>query len=156
MGIDKDWLEEKVLMRKMDDSEIEMLKKLVDVAEFKTGDTIMEQGNNAGILYTLRSGTAKISCSNNGEEVRLAVIDETSLFGEMSFLTGEAASATVTAKTDCVVYSLTRAAYSELMQKNQDIVFALFTHLLVHAGNVIRKMNKEQLALQQYISGRRV
>jgi len=41
------------------------------------------------------------------------------------------------------------------MQKNQDLVFALFTHLLVHAAGVISHMNEEHLAFQQYIMGRR-
>ena len=156
MTIDIHWLEEKVLMRKLDDVEAQLLTDLVDISEYKAGDTIVEQGKPGGVLYVLYSGVADITCHSHGHDVRVATADETSLFGEMSFLTGEDSSASVVAQKDCVVYSLTRAAYSEMMQKNQDLVFALFTHILVHAATAIRHMNEEHLALQQYIMGRRV
>ena len=154
MAMDVKWLEEKVLLRKLDAAEVALLQDLVEVKEYAPGEKIMEQGKSSGVLYMLRSGVADITCSGNGADMRVATAREASLFGEMSFLTGEPASATVTAQKPCVVYSLTRSAYSELMQKNQDLVFALFTHLLVHAASVIRKMNEEHLAFQQYLMGR--
>jgi len=155
MAMDVKWLEEKVLLRKLDTAEIALLKELVKVTEYAPGEQIMEQGKPGGVLYMLYSGVADITCHGNGHDMRVATAREASLFGEMSFLTGSEASASVTAQKACVVYSLTRAAYSELMQKNQDLVFALFTHLLVHAAGVIRHMNEEHLAFQQYIMGRR-
>jgi CRP-like cAMP-binding protein len=156
MGIDLTWMEEKVLLRKLDQGEQQLVDNLIDVAEFKAGDTIVEQGSAGGVLYLLRSGEADITVNKNGDNVRVATAKEASMFGEMTFLTGDVASATVKAKKDCVVYKLTRSGYSELMQKNQDIVFALFAHILVHAASVIRHMNEEHLLLQQYIMGRRV
>jgi len=154
MAIDVNWLEEKVLLRKLDATEIELLQELVQVSKYEAGEQVMEQGKAGGVLYMLRSGVADITCNGNGNDMRVATARETSLFGEMSFLTGDPASASVTAQKPCVVYSLTRTAYSELMQKNQDLVFALFTHILVHAAGVIRHMNEEHLAFQQYIMGR--
>lgn len=157
MSVDVAWMEEKVLLRKLDREEQQLLDKLIDVAEFKAGEPIVEQGHAGGVLYLLRSGEADITVNAAGSgEVRVATAKEASMFGEMTFLTGDEASATVKAKKDCVVYKLTRLAYSELMQKNQDLVFALFAHILVHAASVIRHMNEEHMALQQYIMGRRV
>jgi len=156
MTVDIKWLEEKVLLRKLDTAEVTLLQKLLQVTEYAAGEKIMEQGQTGGVLYLLHSGVADITCQANGHEMRVATAREASLFGEMSFLTGEEASASVTAQKPSVVYSLTRTAYSELMQKSQDLVFALFTHLLVHAAGVIRHMNEEHLALQNYIMGRRV
>ncbi|MDQ6954352.1 MAG: cyclic nucleotide-binding domain-containing protein [Mariprofundaceae bacterium] len=156
MTLDTKWLEEKVLLRKLDSVEISLLQKLLQITEYAASEKIMLQGQAGGTLYLLRSGEANITCQGNDHEIRVATAHEASLFGEMSFLTGEEASASVTAQKTCIVYSLTRTAYSELMQKNQDLVFALFTHLLAHAASVIRHMNEEHLALQHYISGRRV
>ncbi|MDX8397379.1 MAG: cyclic nucleotide-binding domain-containing protein [Mariprofundaceae bacterium] len=156
MAIDTQWLEEKAIFRKLNSDESELLTQLVSVSKYVAGDTIVEQGKPGGVLYLMRSGVADIRCFTNGSDVRVAKAEEASLFGEMSFLTGDDASASVIAKENCVIYSLTRAAYSELMQKNQDLVFALFTHILVHTSTVIRHMNEEHMALQQYIMGRRV
>lgn len=156
MVMDVKWLEEKVLLCKLNTTEVALLKGLLKVTEYAPSEQIMEQGTSGGVLYILRSGVADITCNSNGHDMRVATAREASLFGEMSFLTGDKTSASVTAQKTCVVYSLTRAAYSELMQKNQDLVFALFTHLLVHAASVIRHMNEEHVAFQQYIMGRRV
>jgi len=156
MTIDSNWLEEKIFLRKLSTDEAALLENLMQTDTYTAGDKIMQQGEPCDILHILHSGVADIECDSNGATSRIAAAREGSLFGEMSFLTGEAASASVTAHKDCVVYSLSRKAYADLMQRNQDLVFALFTHILVHTATVIRHMNEEHLALQQYIMGRRV
>jgi CRP-like cAMP-binding protein len=155
MDIDIEWLEEHVLLCKLSGEDRVLVAGLFDVASYSKGDVIVTQGTPGGELYLLRSGRADITCLSGGQSIRVAVAREASLFGEMSFLTGDVASATVTAKEDSVVYKLSRSAYSELMTKNQDLVYALFAHMLVHAGSIIRHMNEEQVALQNYITGRR-
>ncbi len=156
MNIDTEWLEEHVLLCKLNDEDKALLDSLFEVSSYSTGDVIVAQGESDGELYLLYSGSADITCMSEGQNIRVAIARAASLFGEMSFLTGDVASATVTAKEESVIYRLSRSAYSELMIKNQDLVYALFAHLLVHAGSVIRRMNEEQVALQNYITGRRV
>ncbi|MDT8375319.1 MAG: cyclic nucleotide-binding domain-containing protein [Mariprofundaceae bacterium] len=155
MNIDIEWLEERVLLCKLNDEDRALVAGLFEVASYAKGDVIVAEGTAGGELYLLRSGRADITCMSGGQSIRVAVAREASLFGEMSFLTGDVASATVTAKEDTVIYKLSRSAYSELMIKNQDLVYALFAHMLVHAGSIIRHMNEEQIALQNYITGRR-
>lgn len=156
MSIDFEWLEENVLLCKLNDEDRTLLDGLFGVFNYTTGDEIISQGEPGGELYLLRSGRADITCMSGGHSIRVAVAKEAALFGEMSFLTGDVASATVTAADESVIYKLSRGAYSELMIKNQDLVYALFAHMLVQAGSVIRSMNEEQVALQNYIKGRRV
>jgi CRP-like cAMP-binding protein len=130
------------------------MESLFEISEYQASDVIVMQGDAGGELYLLRTGSADITCRSDGKNLRVASIGEGALFGEMSFLTGDPISATVTAKEACIVYSLSRSAYSELMINNQDLVYSLFAHMLVHAGTIIRQMNEEQIALQNYIAGR--
>ena len=130
-----------------------MVEGLFEVASYSNGDLIVSEGEPGGELYLLRSGKADISCHSNGISVRVAEASEGPIFGEMSFLTGDLASATVMAVEDCVVYKLSRGSYSELMIKNQDLVYSLFAHMLVHTSSVIRRMNEEQVTLQNSIAG---
>ena len=153
MNIDIKWLEERVLLCKLGEEELKMVEGLFEVASYSDGDLILSEGEPGGELYLLRSGKADISCHSNGNSVRVAEAGEGSLFGEMSFLTGDVASATVMAVGDCVVYNLSRGAYSELMIKNQDLVYALFAHMLVHTSGVIRRMNEEHVTFQNRIAG---
>ena len=156
MEIDFHWLEERVLMRKLGSEERELLAHVIQPQDFRAGDVMLKQGQPGGVLYLLRAGDAVIEREEGGQHTRVATIGEGAMFGEMTFLTGEEASATVTAKSHCTVYTLTRAAYSELMQRQQDLVYALFAHILIHTARVIRHMNEEHVNLLQYIAGRRV
>ncbi|MFC1536537.1 Crp/Fnr family transcriptional regulator [Pseudomonadota bacterium] len=148
MKVDMEWLEEHVLLCKLSEDDRKMIEGLFEVASYLPGDVIVSEGAPGGKLYLLRSGRAEISCLSGGKRVPIATADADSLFGEMSFLTGDVASATVTADENCVVYELSRGGYSELMLKNQDLVYALFAHMLVHTAGVIRRMNEGHVAHQ--------
>lgn len=156
MEIDFHWLEEQVLMRSLGSGERELLAHVIQAQDFRAGDVMLKQGQPGGVLYLIRAGDAVIEREEGGQNTRVATIGEGAMFGEMTFLTGEEASATVTANSHCTVYKLTRAAYSELMQRQQDLVYALFAHILIQAARIIRHMNDEHVNLLQYIAGRRV
>ncbi len=156
MSIDVAWLEDNVLRRKLTDEEKKKLAGVVEEVTFHKGDVIMKEGEVGGTLYLLRSGSADIYRNMGGQDQRLATVREGALFGELTFLTGGSASATVRANEDCVVYKMTRDGYARLMQTNQDLVFALFTYILSYTTQVIRHMNEETAGLMAYITGRRV
>jgi len=154
MKIDCEWLEENVFLCKLNSEERALLETLYEVLEFSADDRIVRQGDMGGQLYLIRSGTARISYRSDDESVQVSKIGEGALFGEVSFLTGDPIGATVKADEGSVVYSLSRSAYSEMMVKNQDLVYSLFAHMLVYAGSVIRNMNIEQSVLRKQLSGR--
>ncbi len=147
MTIDSGWLEENVLLCKLSGDEIGLLNGLFEVIHHAAGDVMLTQGEAGGGLYLLRLGSAEVSYESEGHRVQVAELGESSLFGEMSFLTGEPVGATVTASEACEVYRLSRSAYSQLMVENQDLVYSLMAHMLVNAGTVLRRMN-DQIALK--------
>jgi len=151
MRIDIEWLEEYVFLCKLSGEDKELLNNLFEVSSYSVGDVVVRQGEPGGKIFLIRSGSACITCDSDGERIRVADIGDASMFGEMSFLTGDAIRATVTVSEDSVIYSLSRGAYSEMMVKNQDLVYSLFAHMLVHAGSVIRRMNDERIALQKQV-----
>lgn len=156
MSIDFAWIEEKVLLRKLNADECALLDSLIEISEHKAGEVIVAQGEPGGVLYLVRSGTADIECDANGAKIRVGTAGERSMFGEMTFLTCDKATATVTARENCTVYSLTRNEFSELMVKDQDMVYEIFAHMLINAASIIRHMNEEHVAMLQYITGRRL
>ena len=149
MKIDIEWLEEHVFLCKLNDEDKELLNNLFEVSSYSVGDVVVRQGEPGGRIFLIRSGSACITCDSDGERIRVADIGDAAMFGEMSFLTGDAIGATVTTSEDSIIYSLSRGAYSEMMVKNQDLVYSLFAHMLVHAGAVIRRMNDQRVALHK-------
>jgi len=152
MAIDYSWLEENVLKRKLGGGERDKLGRLLVEKNIAKKDNILTQGQAGGVLYILRSGLAEISADCNGQHMHLAVAREGALFGEITFLTGDAATATVVAEDDCIVYKLNRADCSELMQTEPELVFAFMAYMLVHASKIIRSRDADHANMLQYMT----
>ena len=156
MDIDLVWLRENVLRRDMDADEQEAIRQLLEVKNFAAGETIIAQNQPGSTLYILRSGVADVLLEAHGTRQRIATAREGALLGELTFLTGEPASADVVAREACVVYTVSRESFSDMMREHQELVYALFAHMLEHTAQVIRRMNEEHIGMMQYIMGRRV
>jgi len=152
MTIDYAWLEEKVVKRTLGDSERGALGRLLVEQNFTKQDKILTQSQPGGVLYILRSGLAEISADSNGQHVHLATAKEGALFGELTFLTGEAATASVVAAEDCSVYKLNREDCAELMQNEPELVYALMAYMLLHAAKIIRSRDADHVSMMQYMS----
>ncbi len=156
MEIDLSWFREQILRREIDDTEQEAIRRWFDVRAFANGESIIAQGAPGKTLFILRSGVADVMLDAHGIRQRIATAREGALLGELTFLTGEPASANVVAREACIVYTISRTAFSEMMRKHQGLVFSLFAHMLEHTAQVIRHMNEEHIGMMQYIMGRRV
>jgi len=153
MNIDYNWLEEVFFKQKLDDEQRKVLEDKFHVVEYKANDVIVQQGSMGQALYIIHSGEALIECHCNGENIRVGTVKAGDLIGEMSFLTAAEASATVTAREDCIVYKLPRSSFTALMRENQELAYAVFAHILTHTADVIRQMNAEKAAIQHYMAG---
>jgi len=143
MPIDTNWIEENILLHKLDRADQTLLDEVFEISRYQVGDEIVSQGHTGGGLHILRSGSASITQKNGKKCLLLGQADEGALFGAMSFLTENLASATVTAHSDCLTYKLNLDGYCTLLTKNQKLLLSLFTYMLSHSGEVLRKMNTQ-------------
>ena len=155
MSIDYTWMEENFFKQRLDEEQRNVLASKVEAVSYKSGEVIVKQGSMGQALYIVYKGSAHIDCHCNGENVRVGTVHSGDLVGEMSFLTAEEASATVTANEDCTIYRLSRDSFTRLMRDNQELAYAVFAHLLTHTAEVIRQMNAEKAAVQHYMAGSR-
>ena len=79
------------------------------------GDAIVRQGEAGSSLFVLIAGTAAVTVEPGGEVARLGPGD---YFGEMSLLTGEPRTATVSARGDCRVFEIEAAMFREVAAAN--------------------------------------
>ncbi len=85
---------------------------------YAPGEAILLQGQEGSTFYILKSGEADVSTRIGVRTVNVAHLTTGSFFGEMSFLTGEKRSATVTAQTDCIVFALSHTVLSHILESN--------------------------------------
>ena len=97
------------LFKDLDESELATLSDSVAQLSFNADDTIVKRGNGTS-MYILVEGLLNVFApvSADGSEIKVAQITPGLFFGEMSLLTGEERSATVTCQTDAEVYEVTK------------------------------------------------
>jgi small-conductance mechanosensitive channel len=98
----------------------EELRALADrlvPAPFAAGDVMTRQGAIAHWLYILTEGEAEVWVDAPGvPRRRVARIGPGNVFGEMGMMTGEARTATVTARTDVQCYRLDKAGFADIIR----------------------------------------
>ena len=87
---------------------------------FGAGERIVRQGAEGGSMFVVIEGSARVSLEPSGQEV--AVIVRGGFFGEMSMLTGEPRTATVTATDDAVLLEIPTDRFRELARQRPSLV----------------------------------
>ncbi|MEX0774181.1 MAG: mechanosensitive ion channel family protein [Phycisphaeraceae bacterium] len=90
---------------------------------------VVRQGEPGSSLFVLVDGLLQVSVNNNGSKQVVGQIAPGQFFGEMSLLSGEPRSATVTAISESTVYELTHEHVAPVLQRRGHIAEAL-SHVL--------------------------
>ncbi|MEL6435718.1 MAG: mechanosensitive ion channel family protein, partial [Pseudomonadota bacterium] len=102
--------------------EIAELAASADVREFFPGQTLVSQGEEGASLYVAAEGVLDVHITaSDGSTLPVGHILAGDIFGEMSLLTGEPRSATVTASTGVIAYEVTRAQFEAVLKQRPAI-----------------------------------
>lgn len=89
---------------------------------FSAGEVVFNQGDPGNTFYVINSGHLQVNVKNKcGEIVLVREMSKYDFFGEMSLLTGEPRSATVSAIEDTEVLVLNKGDLRGLLEKNEAI-----------------------------------
>ena len=110
------------LFRCLEEAQLQILLAGARVHQFGRGEKLLEQGANGDSMFVLVNGTADVSVANNHTRTHLAALHAGACFGEMSLLTGEKRSATITATADCEVAELNRAMLAEVFRQQPQLL----------------------------------
>ena len=111
------------LFKDLEEDELQVLSDSVEQLSFKSGESVVTRGGNGTSMYILVEGLLNVFAPVNGDdtEVKVAQIIPGQFFGEMSLLTGEGRSATVTPHTDVELYEITKSHVETLLQKRPEL-----------------------------------
>lgn len=108
----------------------------------KPGETVMRQGESGDSIFIVELGAVEVSMIIGDKGPRtMARLGTGDLFGEMSLLTGDPRSATLTAMCESKVWELTRDAFEPILREQPTI-----------ADRLSRVMAKRRLANTMLIS----
>ena len=104
----------------LDDVECVRLAECCQEHLFGAGERIVRQTEAGQSMFVVLDGGVRVSLEPSGQDV--AAIAQGGFFGEMSMLTGEPRSATVTASGDAVLLEVTAERFRELAVRRPGLV----------------------------------
>jgi len=87
---------------------------------YSSGEVIVKQGRPGSSMFIVVAGEAIVTLEPSGREV--ATLKPGGFFGEMSLLTGEARTATVTAAADCELVEITADGFRRFVLENPAVL----------------------------------
>jgi len=91
---------------------LEIFKDSGDLVAFPAGSVIITEGKEGNLMYVVMQGEIAISLKNR--VIAMALPGE--IVGEMALINAEIRSATVTAKTDCVLALIDQTSFESLLR----------------------------------------
>jgi CRP-like cAMP-binding protein len=95
---------------------LDIFKDSEDLVEFPAGAVVITEGQTGNHMYVVMQGEVSISLKNN----LLATAGPGEIVGEMALINADIRSATVTAKTDCVLASIDQGSFDALLRHVPD------------------------------------
>jgi serine/threonine-protein kinase len=109
------------------ESQIDQIFSACNLIKVEKGKTIIEEGEIDDSFYILISGQVIVRKGDKD----LATLDKGVVFGEMAYLTGEARTATIISKNDCILLKFSSTLLNRLSESIQLLFFKNFTQTII-------------------------
>jgi len=117
----------------------EIMDKSTLGKDYHTSEIIVHQGEIGDCMYVIQSGQAEVIQCKEEQEVRLAVLGQGDIFGEMAIFQKERRSATVRALTNMRVLTVDKRIFLRRVHEDPSFVFAILQKM----SQRIRELNEE-------------
>ena len=135
----------------LNDSERAQLSAVARPVVFARGEAVVRQGQAGHSLFVVKRGEAAVTlASAEGEVARLRAGD---VFGEMSLLTGEPRTATVTAVTDCDLLEIDADGFRSVVMANPPLLEQVTTAAAVRREELDRHRETHTTAVSRAEAG---
>ncbi|MGD2079045.1 MAG: cyclic nucleotide-binding domain-containing protein [Chloroflexota bacterium] len=107
---------------------------------YEHGDTIIRQGDAGKCMYVIQEGEVEVIRSYGGGDVRLAVLGQGDIFGEISLLGNERRSASVLAMGEVRVITIDKKIFLQRLQEDVTLAFRIFQTIAARIRNMNSKL----------------
>lgn len=110
--------------RKLSNSEIQEISKVLVKRKVSSGQILMKEGSKSSSLFFIRSGRFKVTKSTWQEDY-FSFVEAGSVLGEMGVLEKKARNATVTAVEESFVYELSSKDAESFFKKSESLLITI-------------------------------
>jgi len=119
------------LFSELNDSELDAIVALASTTQVSKKSIVVQEGELGNALYVILKGSVKISYyAPDGREVVLSLLQEGSIFGEMSLLDKQPRSATVSTLEDSKLAQIRQKDFEQLLLTQPQITLKLLTEVV--------------------------
>jgi len=111
---------------------------------YRDGEEIVRQGETGDCMYVIQTGQAEAVQKKEGKEVRLAVLGEGDVFGEMALFERMPRSATVRALGDMRVLTIDKKTFLRRVHEDPSLAFRILQKMSYR----IRELDTELVRLK--------
>jgi CRP-like cAMP-binding protein len=109
------------LFRTLPEATSRTLAEEMNAMPFCAGEAITHEGAREDELFILVSGAASVRIGKDGPAREVARLAAGDFFGEMSLMTGETRTATVTALEDVVCYRIGKPTFERILRESPEV-----------------------------------
>lgn len=113
------------LFAHLDLEDLFRLKEITSEVKFEAGDVIIRDGESGNTAYIIVKGMVEVYRETPRGEILLASFESTQYFGEMAIVENEPRSASVRAKTSCLLLKLSGPEFRHMLLSNASLSFRL-------------------------------
>jgi len=112
-------------LRDVDEATLEEITRRANKRTYRAGTRLVSELEPGADVFVILSGDAEVSVEGQDDKLVLGTLTAGNAFGEMSSLTGELRSATVTAKSNVEALVISDAEFDRLRERRPQIAVAL-------------------------------
>ena len=127
--------------------ELKKLSEKITPSYFKMNETLIQQRASGDSMFILIEGLLDVSMvTENDEKINIGRLTPGEYFGEMSLLTGEARTATVTAITDSVAYEIKKEHLQEIIESRPEIAEDIINTVAIRTSSNLQLIEEAEKA----------
>lgn len=115
------------------------------VREYPKDTMIFSEAQSGSDMFIIQSGEVAISKIVNGNEVTLALLEKSDMFGEMALLENKPRSASAIAHSDCKVMVINHANFLQMVSSQPQLISRLTTTLAERLWSMYRQLDNANI-----------
>ncbi len=123
----------------------------VPMVRLKKGQTLFREGENAGAMYLIRSGTIRVFKKKGDADIELESIRAGQIIGELAFLDGNPRSASGEALSDCELVEISGPAFQQVLDKIPEWLKILMKTLVTRLRAASTKIRQLESSSVEYV-----
>lgn len=126
----------------LSDDDAALICSCLQMSEFKTGDSILKEGESVQVLWIIIQGNCVVSRSCDAMDERiLALLSDGDVFGEMSFVRTAPHSASIKAVSDVKACCYRRDDFQTLLEKRPEAACRITANIAAVLAERLRRMD---------------